>query len=328
MLSGFGPEYNAPYGVASGTAYNDEIKASYAKWYAVSAKLVDGRSVPLQDQVNGSLVYANKPFLQMNLNGSTADYDSATGQLKGNQTNWSGTGSGYGVGDAVYDVTYRPLPFDIRSDTEMAALNAPLNTCELSRYVQRFYKFGARVLTFPKGVAYFKDDLQASRYDRPIPEGAGLKTLPYGTWQYKWYHIPSINWDAIWGCYGKVNASETGTDAPDGRFDHQPSIGGANWVNGKVRGWLPKTLLFEGVSDVEPVITAAGQRLWNLTMAFRYLPGKDGATQDTHNKIYRFVDNDFYEVVTNYTSGKLEASWKPIYESATFTNLFKMSLFA
>lgn len=333
MLSGFDARYEVPYGFTSGTDYSTEIKAAFTKWHATSARLVDGRSVPLQNQTNGSLTYANKQFDQMV---SGTDYDAATGQLKGTIFTWDGTGSGYGVGDAVYDVTYRPLPFDVRPDSDpingtgMDQLDAPLNTCELSRYVQRFYQFGARVLSFPAGTTYYKDQLQSlGARASPIPEGAGLKVLPYGTWQYKWYHIPAIPWANIWSCYGKVNASETGTAAPDGRFDYQPSIGGStDWINGKTQGWLPKTLLFEGVSGVEQVISSAGQRLWNITYAFRYLPGRDGATQDTHNKIYRYTDNDFYEVVTNYTPGKLEANWKPIYESATFTNLFKLSLFA
>jgi hypothetical protein len=332
MLSGFDSRYEVPYNFSSGIDYSTEIMASFNKWHAVSAKLVEGRGLPLQGQTSGELTYANKPLLEMT---AGTDYDAATGQLLGTRFTWNGTGVGYGVGDAVYDVTYRPLPFDVRPDndplggTGMDQLPAPLDTCELGRYVQRYYQFGARVLAFPAGTTYFKDQLQANPSTAvPIPEGAGLKVLPYGTWQYKWHHVPTIPWSNIWACYGKVNSSETGVGAPDGRFDYIPSVGGTDWVNGKQQGWLPKTLLFEGVSGLEQVISAAGQRLWNITYAFRYLPGNNGNTQDTHNKIYRFTDNDFYEVVTNYTPGKVEANWKPIYESATFTNLFKLSFFA
>jgi len=328
MLSGFAAEYNAPYGVTSGTEYNDEIKAAYTKWWATSAKFVEPKGVPMQGQTAGELVYANKPYTQMNLNGSTADYDSVSGDLKGTLTNWDSSSAGHGIGDAIYDITYRPMPFDILSDAVVDALDAPLNTCELSRYVQRFYQFGARVLAAPAGTTHWKDYLQAGIADAPIPEGAALKTLPYGTWQYKWWYVPTIPWANIWACYGKVNAAESGANAPDGRFDYIPSVGGASWVNGKQQGWLPGSLLFEGVSGVEQVTTASGQKLWNLTFAFRYLPGNNGATQDTHNKIFRFVDDDYYEIVTNYTPGKPSAQWKKLYQSATFSNLFKLSLFA
>lgn len=321
--SGYGAGYAYPYGGSSIATYTQEYIAPFPQWYATSARLVEGRSVPLQYQSDGSLTYANKPFKLMNLPSGTADYDPAgTGNLKG--TIWDGTGSGYGEGDAVFDVTYRPLNFEVRSDSEIAALDAPLNSCELGRYVFREYKFGARVLTFPKGQAYFREDLQANDFSKPIPESACLKTLPFGTWVYHWYHVPVIPWANIWNAYGKINDTEVGAGAPGGVFDYRPSIGGTSWINGKSSGWLPGTLLFEGVCGLEPVLSAAGQYLWNISYAFRYLPGKDGATNDTHNMVYKFTASDFKEVIANYTPGLASGSWKNIYDKAKFTTLFQI----
>lgn len=284
-------------------------------WWCTGARLIATHGeLSCQDQVSGALVPSLKPASSLV---SGTDYNPTTGDLydpgfssnKPIQT---------GVGFAEYELTYQPLLYEVRTDEEMDTLDAPLNGCELSRFVIRREKFGGNNFTLQPGSLYWRDRLLANVNDPDAQiNSEAIRPFPNSNLTYTWLGVPGINRDAIKAAIGTVNKAEVGTAAPSGKFDYRPDWQGIAWAGGVIDGFLPGTLLFEGVSDVVPRITACGQLLYDLTFNFFYRP-------DGHNNLYRAKDDSFQRVVRVANKNQPSANWKDLLDETTFSDLFKL----
>jgi hypothetical protein len=202
----------------------------------------------------------------------------------------------------------------------MDALPAPLNTCELSRYVIRRERFGGNNFTLQPGSLYWKDYWQSTdaaiKAKAPILSEA-VRPFPNSNYTMTWLNVPGIPRAAIANCIGKVNNTLSGAGAPSGKFDYRPDWQGITWAGGVVDGFLPGTLMFEGASDIVPKITAAGQVLYDITYNFFWRP-------DGHNKIYRSPTDTFQEVIRVAQKDNPSNEWKGLLDEADFTTLFKL----
>jgi hypothetical protein len=230
-----------------------------------------------------------------------------------------------GSGMASYRVAFEPLQYELRTDAEMTALTAPLNNCELSRFVVREYRFAGNQFTIPGGKLYWRDSLDPTTGKEvagftgsaQIPE-AYPRIFPEVNVSYTWIDVPGIPWTSINSCLGKVNNTLGGANAPNGAFDYRPDWQGLTWSGGTFNGFDPGTLLFLGTSDIRPKVSATGQQLYDIQYAFNYRPSG-------HNKIYRASPgDDFYRVVRANYYGRPQAEWKDLLDEADFTSLFKL----
>lgn len=313
-----------------------DIDTAFLGWWCTSAKLVGTHGeLTCQDQVTGALVPPIKPD---NALVSGVDFNPTTGELL-NDGYDPLTNKPYldGVGFAEYELTYEPLQYEVLSDAEQDTLDLPLRNNELCRYVIRRERFAGNAFTLQPGSLYWRDRLLANpnAADARIDSSA-TKLFPNSNLTYTWLNVPSIPRDAIINCIGKVNRpntdngddiasaeypSGTGTalaGAPLGKWDYRPTWQGIVISGAVIDGFLPRTLLFEGVSDIVPKITASGQLLYDITYNFFYR--KDG-----HHKIYRAANNDFYRVVT-VASKNLgnPANYADFVETADFNELFRI----
>lgn len=307
--------YDTSYAAAIETSGDGEFP--FLGWWCTGAKLIGTHGeLACQDQVTGALVPAIKPLHALV---SGTDYNAATGELY--DTGFSGNKPVLtGIGFAEYELTFEPLQYEVRTDAEMDTLDAPLNGCELSRYVIRRYRFGGNNFTLQPGSLHWRDYLLAdgANSTRSQINSEAVRPFPNANVIYTWLNVPIIPWSAITNCIGKVNASETGAAAPSGKFDYRPDWQGNVYpLSGTViDGFLPGTLLFEGVSDITPKVTAAGQMLYDITYNFFYRP-------DGHNKIYRAATDSFERVVRVSTKNDPNsANWKDLLDEATFSSLF------
>lgn len=285
-------------------------------WWCTSARLSGTTSeLSCQYQDSGALV---PPLNATNQLVSGTDYDPITGNLIDAGYDSSNNAVQAGIGFAEYDLTFEPLPFEIRTDDEMDALPAPLNGCELSRYVIRRERFGGNNFTLQPGTLYWRDRLLANAND-PNAQilSEAVRPFPNSNVTYTLLNMPGINRAAITAAIGTVNKAEVGAGAPSGKFDYRPDWQGITWTDCPIDGFLPGTLLFEGVSDIVPKVTSSGQLLYDITMNFFYRP-------DGHNKIYRAADDSFQRVVRVATKSLPSGSWKDMLDETTFTDLFKL----
>lgn len=293
-----------------------DSNAAFLGWWCTSVKLVGTHGeLTCQDQVSGALVPAIKTAMDLV---SGTDYDPTTGELY-DSGYLSGKPNQTGVGFAEYELTYEPLPYEILTDAEQATLDAPLSTNELCRYVVRRYRFSGNAFTLQPGSLFWRDRLAAGPADRADAriDSSAVRPFPSAELTYVWLNVPGIPWDAIQNAIGKVNASETGTAAPSGQFDYRPNWQGISVPGGTINGFLPGTLLFQGVTDVAPKITAAGQVLYDISYSMLWRP-------DGHTKIYRAADDSFQRVVRVSTKNDIQANWKDLLDEYTFSNLFQL----
>lgn len=301
----------------------NDADAPFLGFFCTSVELSGiSDELSIQDQVTGELMTtANHPLLWVD----GTDYSSSDGIVTGAE------------GYAECDLTFEPQLYEIRTDAQMDAMPAPLNACELGRYVIREFRFGGNQFTIQKGGLFWRD-LAASPNlaTSNIPEGYP-KTFPEVNCTYTWKNVPGIPWAAIANCFGKVNNTLAGAGAPSGQFDYQPDWQGlTGWGRGPIAGFNPGELLFLGTSEIKPFITAAGQSLYDISYAFSYRPSqldKAGATVGGHQGIYRVTTDTFERVVrASGTSGTGQAApptnpanWKDLLDSADFTTLFKLT---
>lgn len=312
-----------------------DVDTAFLGWWCTSAKLVGTHGeLTCQDQVTGALVPPIKPDHALE---SGVDYNPTTGELLNAGYNVYDKPIQDGVGFAEYELTYEPLQYEVLSDAERDTLDLPLRNNELCRYVIRRVRFGGNNFTLQPGSLFWRDRLiagPATRSDARVDSSA-IKTFPNANLTYTWLNVPSIPWDAINNCIGKVNRpntdngddiasaeypSGTGTalaGAPSGKWDYRPTWQGIVVSGAIIDGFLPRTLLFEGVSDVVPKITASGQLLYDITYNFFYR--KDG-----HIKLYRASDDTFQRVVTAATKNGPAANYADYISSADFNTLFQI----
>lgn len=295
------PEVNNSIATAGRTA-------PFLGYYCTQLQYMGEREeLSLQDQTSGAF-QATK--IRPQLLTATTDYDTTSGLL-------TSTADGH----AEYMATFEPLLYEVRTDTEMDALAAPLNNCELSRNVLREYRFGGNQFTIPGNGLFFRDKLNVAGGIPPvsaqIPSGYP-KVFPEVNMIYRWLAVPGIPWTAINNCIGKVNNTLTGANAPAGAFDYQPDWQNLTWSRGPINGFAPGTVLFLGASEIQPYVSATGQFLYNIAYAFSYRP-------DGHNKIYRSSDDSFQRVVRAAYASQVQANWKDLLDEVDLTTLFRLT---
>ncbi|MFT3880692.1 MAG: hypothetical protein QM703_13635 [Gemmatales bacterium] len=274
----------------------------------------------IQDQITGELMASATQPLQW-VDGT--DYSSADGVVTGAE------------GYAECDLTFSPQLYEIRSDEQMDLLPAPLCNCELSRYLIREARFGGNQFTIQKGGLFWRDLANTPNLAQSNIPDSYLKPFPEANLIYTIKYSPGINWEAINNCFGKCNAPEVGPGAPGGQFDYQPDWQGFSWGLSATAGYSPGDLLFLGTSEIRPMITAAGQQLFDISLAFSYRPSqrdKTGASVGGQQGIYRVTTDSFERVVrASGTSGSGQAAppanpanWKDLVDSALFSSLFTL----
>lgn len=294
-----------------------DLNVPFLGWWCTSARMTATHGeLTCQDQTTGALVPPIRPDHALE---SGTDYNPTTGELLDNGYDVYNRPVQTGVGMAEYELTYEPLQYEIRTDAEMDTLDAPLNACELSRYVVRRYRFQGNAFTLQPGSLYWRDRLIAGPADRADAriDSSAVRPFPSAELTYVWLNVPGIPWDAIEDAIGRVNASETGAAAPSGQFDYRPDWQGISVPGGTINGFMPGTLLFQGVTDITPKTTAAGQLLYDISYSMLWRP-------DGHTKIYRAADDSFQRVVRVSTKNDIQANWKDLLDEYTFSNLFKL----
>lgn len=323
------------------TDYHPEVysqgdaNSPFLGWWCTSAKLVGTHGeLSCQDQVTGALVPPVKPDHALV---SGTDFNPTTGELLDAGYNFSDKPIQDGVGFAEYELTYEPLPYEILTDAEQATLPEPLNSNELCRYVIRRYRFSGQAFTLQPGSLFWRDYLEADgpNTTRGKIDSSAVKIFGAAELTYTWLAVPGIPWDAINNCIGKVNRpntdngddiasseymSGTGTalpGAPDGQWDYRPYWQTIYVPGGAINGFLPRTLMFNGVTDIVPRIMASGMMAYDISYSFTYR--KDG-----HNKIYRAKTDNFIRAVKVSTKDGPAASYADWVDSADFNELFKL----
>lgn len=307
---------------------------AFLGWWCTSAKLVGTHGeLSCQDQTTGALVPPIKPDSLLE---SGVDFNPTTGELL-NDGYDPLTHKPYldGVGFAEYDLTFEPLPYEVLTDAQMDTLDDPLSGNELCRYVVRRERFGGNNFTLQPGSLYWRDRLGPPIRGDARVDSSAVKPFPNANLTYTWLNAPAIPRDNINDCIGKINRpntdngddvasteypSGTGTalpGAPSGMWDYRPTWQGLSVPGSTINGFLPRTLLFEGVSDIVPKITACGQLVYDITYSFFF-------RADGHTKIYRAADNSFQRVVTASTKDLPSASWQDFIETADFNKLFRI----
>ncbi len=293
-----------------------DLNNAFLGWWCTSAKLIGTHGeLTCQDQLNGALVPAIKDPRELV---AFTDYDPTTGDLYDPGYNTDNKPILTGVGFAEYELTFEPLPYEVRTDAEMDTLDEPQASCELSRGIIRRVKFGGNNFTLQPGSLYWLDRLTANRNDpNARVDSEAVKPFPNATLTYTWVGAPSINWPIITSTIGKVNASETGTGAPSGKFDYRADWQGIVVPGGVIDGFLPGVLLFTGVTDITPRNTAIGQLVYDIQFEFLYRP-------DGHQKIYRAATDTFERVVRVANRTADPSTWKDLLDESVFSNLFKI----
>lgn len=105
-------------------------------------------------------------------------------------------------GLARFRVTYRPLPYEVRTD-RMLAEAAWLTKGEMERYVLREVKDSVKALQIPAGsLKYWEGPSVGVAVPSPGTILIGMQELVY-----TWTDVPDLPEDAIAACVGRVNSS-------------------------------------------------------------------------------------------------------------------------
>lgn len=151
-------------------------------------------------------------------------------------------------GLARFRVTYRPLPYEVRTDRQMAQADW-LSKGELERYVQREVNYSLKAFQVPAGQLKF--------YEGPFVGTAvpAPGSIPFGIQEllYTWHDVPDVPENAIADCEGKVNAN-----AFDGAFG-APT-------------YPAQTLLCQAPKKFRIPRNVRGRVTWRIVYSFLYQP--------------------------------------------------------
>lgn len=309
----YGPDVTSAISPVSGTT--DYAPRAYGRpWYAYKADLVSMDGVPLQWQTTaGDVTAGDMRLIGESPNALTANQIAGTDPVTD--------------GREAFNVHYKPQRYMVLTDAAQNTIwsaNADSANTELHRFVTRDYRFSARNLTLPPNYLYWASDLNTTTGALangaiPISEGS-TKVFPVVNVLMQWHDIPWYPLAAILNCIGKVNAvTSTTTANPDGNWDYQPTLDGTNWTKRFHNGFPSGTLLMDGVADLVEHTNASGQ--WVIDITYSMLYRSTG-----WNYFFDYKRNGFYKAVTKESIGSPEASWKYLYESASFNSLFQLPI--
>ncbi|MCC6421625.1 MAG: hypothetical protein IT429_25680 [Gemmataceae bacterium] len=149
-------------------------------------------------------------------------------------------------------VTYRSLPYTVRTDQELLDMHGKFPTVpyELQRYVTRERTYAVNAIPLP-GLAFKWAEGKFS--GASVPENAVQLLFPTGALRYTWHSVPVVPDDAISSCEGKVNKEP---------FD------GAKGA----RTYPPGTLLCQAPQVKLNPRSLTGARTYDITYVFLYRP--------------------------------------------------------
>lgn len=268
--------------------------------YCVSCELVRGDGVPLSDPRNGLIYFVDKkpPISNIEILQGTAP-----------------------PGWAVYNCTYRKLPFAVLEDQQVAPFEPP----ELYRYVQRKATFATESITYRGGQFYYVDGTVGAQRTK-IPEGPvallGTQTLYYTHHQVPMPgagRLPKKMESAIEACIGKVNSvafdNVTALPLQLGRPPGQSTLTtilDPNLLLQNYPGHTAGTLLYQGADYTEVENPATGG--WNCSITHTFIRRPSG-----WNKLLRNPTVGFQLVTTDGT-----ATGDTLYQSTDLHELFKV----
>jgi hypothetical protein len=148
-------------------------------------------------------------------------------------------------------VTYKALPYEIRTDLQMR----DNGLSEINRWVERQETYAIRTLAVPGYYLQFPGNPPV-----PIPENAGNKLTLLKELTYIWRDVPDVPEAAIKACLNRTN---------NAAFDPPVQINGVNVGGTDIGGYPPGTLLFNGV-DRKRKRSKTGRVLWDLIYKFLY----------------------------------------------------------
>lgn len=99
--------------------------------------------------------------------------------------------------------TFRPLPYQVRDNAEMAAIN---KTSELERWVEREFTHAMSEISLPPGALKFTEG-PPEIINKPVPANASRLLIPKESLRYLWRDVPDPPLEAIDNCVGLVNGS-------------------------------------------------------------------------------------------------------------------------
>ncbi len=192
-------------------------------------------------------------------------------------------------GLALMRLTFRPRRYIVRSDKQLAAVDA---ANELARYVERGKVSALQSLPLPTGAAIFLD---GPHNQTAIPTAGQFLLMPTDNLTYCWKEVPSPPWDAFKSCLGAVNANPFDSYALTG----SPYPAGTLLCVAPHQRW-----------EVHRQTT--GLFCWDVYYTLLYRPQGWNSYPD--------ADGKFYPV--GYAT-KVNDVNKPIYPSADFDDLFR-----
>jgi len=241
--------------------------------YAMEIELVEGRGAVQ----NNPLTLAQAPD-------GSPEFDENGNSVPIPMIQYYDNSSMAGPGYGIYAVTYRAVPYEIRSDKNLASYNGGL---EIGRNVERKTAYASQNLPIPANGLVFADTGEL------IPETGPGRILSIIDATYIWHEVPDPPYAAFDACTGAVN------QAP---FD------GASGY----RTYPPGTLLCM-TPKIERYRANSGRINWEIvyrllfkTQGWNYFPDLNGT--------WRLV------IKRNPVTGALGG---PIYQSADFNTLFE-----
>jgi hypothetical protein len=212
-------------------------------------------------------------------------------------------------GMARFRVTYRGLPYEVRSDRQMALApwlqsaaddengdpGATGPGGELNRWVVRETEQSIKGIPIPPGGLKFYEGPAAGQ----SPSQAGTLYVPMRTLIYTWHDVPDVNWDLF-----DQTEAHTNSDIFDGCFG-APS-------------YAADTLLMEAPKVSRNPRGVRGRVMWTVKFHFVYNPNGWNFFPVWNNGVY-----GFYGVSTDGNPPAADGS-NLVYKRARFGDLFNV----
>lgn len=206
-------------------------------------------------------------------------------------------------GVAKVKVTYRPLDYDVRTDTE---LESHFDGNELYRYVTRNWTYAIKSLPVPTRTHLRFAEGPAGVITRPIDAAQAQFILSTREVTYTWHQVPDVPQSNIDDCLGKVN---------EGAFDAPKKIDGfsVSGYGSETDGYEAQTLLFL-TPQIARQRSIAGRVTFSIIYKFLYQPQGWNKFPALSSGALTFLLATFDGTVTG----------KTVYSTADFEKLFRL----
>ncbi len=185
---------------------------TYPQLYAVSCELIEASGAVVQDPNNFAINSSNSALDPAQVLPCAAFVDNryAGGCVASNVSDDQQVK--FGDGKALMRVTYRSVPFEVRSNIEISFLAGG----ELGRFVERVYsptvealplaRLASTTLDPSKALQFITADPVPAIYQGKIVPEPGVIMLPSAQITWIWHAVPSPPFAAMFGLLGKINS--------------------------------------------------------------------------------------------------------------------------